>query len=70
MSDMTQILATLFFLACLAGSLIGLWLTVREDLPRIKAALGYRAAAPRAATGSSMKLAASGAKYTRWAAAR
>ncbi len=67
---MIQILATLFFLVCLAGSAVCLWATIREDLPLIKAALGYRAGAPRVATGSSRKLAASGAKYIRWAAAR
>ncbi len=67
---MTHILATLFFLACLAGSAACLWIAVREDLPLIKAALGYRTGAPRAATGSSRKLAASGEKYMRWAAAR
>ena len=66
---MIQTLATLFFLACLLGSAVSLWLTVREDLPLIRAALGYRAA-PARTTGSSTKLAASGAKYTRWAAAR
>ncbi len=67
---MIQTLATLFFLACLFGSAVSLWLMIREDLPLIKAALGYRAGAPRAATGSSRKLAASGEKYMRWAAAR
>ena len=66
---MTQLLASLFFLTALFGCAICLWLTVRQDLQLIRRALGYRAAPP-VTTGSSRKLAASGAKWTRCAAAR
>ena len=66
---MTQLLASFFFLTALAGCALCLWITIRQDLQLIRRALGYRAAPP-VANGGSRKLAASGAKWTRCAAAR
>ena len=42
-----QVLAILFFLTALIGAVLGLWRTVRKDMPLILAALGYSAPAPR-----------------------
>jgi hypothetical protein len=41
-----QVLAILFFLTVLTGAALGLWRTVRNDMPLILAALGYTAPAP------------------------
>jgi hypothetical protein len=41
-----QILAILFFLTVLTGAALGLWCTVRDELPLIVAALGDTARAP------------------------